>query len=71
MPEEEKIFQELFKELNQYEKRGVYIAMEGNPASPTQVVRAHMVKEESAYMRDYVLNEAGDLKALHFYHLKL
>ena len=29
MPEERKEFQEMFSELNMYEKRGVYIAMEG------------------------------------------
>ena len=52
-----------------YEKRGVYIAMEGKPASPTQIVQAHMVSEDSGYMRDYVLNENGDLKELYFYHV--
>ena len=47
MPEERKEFQEMFSELNMYEKRGVYIAMEGKPASPTQIVQAHMVSEDS------------------------
>lgn len=69
MPEERKEFQEMFRELNMYEKRGVYIAMEGRPASPTQVVQAHMVNEGPGYMRDYVLNDNGDLKALYFYHI--
>ncbi len=70
MPEETKKYQDLFSELSQYEKRGVYIAMEGNPASPMQVVEAHMIKEDSGYMRDYVLNENGDLKELYFYHVE-
>ena len=69
MPEERKEFQEMFSELNMYEKRGAYIAMEGKPASPTQIVQAHMVSEDSGYMRDYVLNENGDLKELYFYHV--
>ena len=69
MPEERKEFQEMFSELNMYEKRGVYIAMEGKPASPTQIVQAHMLREDSGYMRDYVLNEEGDLKALYFDHI--
>ena len=69
MPDE-KSFQDMFRELNQYEKRGVYMAMDGSPASPTQIVKAHMVQEEPVYMRDYVLNERGDLKALYFYLLK-
>ena len=63
------LFRSMFSELNMYEKRGVYIAMEGKPASPTQIVQAHMVSEDSGYMRDYVLNENGDLKALYFYHV--
>ena len=69
MPEERKEFQEMFSELNMYEKRGVYIAMEGKPASPTQIVQAHTVSEDSGYMRDYVVNENGDLKELYFYHV--
>ena len=69
MPEERKKFQEMFSEMNRYEKRGVYITMQGKPASPTQIVQAHMVSEDSGYMRDYVLNENGDLKALYFYHV--
>lgn len=71
MPEEKAEFQDMFSELNQYEKKGVYMAMEGMPASPTQIVKAHMVKEDSVYMRDYILNEKGDLKELYFYHVKL
>lgn len=56
----------LFTELTDYEKKGVYMLINGIPASPMQIVRAHIVREESAYMRDYVLNENGDLKELDF-----
>ena len=70
MPEDKKTYQELFYELNQYEKRGVYMEMEGNQASPTQIVKAHMVRENCVYMRDYVLDETGDIIALYFNHLK-
>ena len=70
MPEEKKTYQDLFYELNQYEKRGVYMEMEGCQASPTQIVKAHMIREDSAYMRDYVLDETGDIVALYFTHLK-
>ncbi len=44
--------------------------MEGRPASPTQIVRAHMLQEDSGYMRDYVLNENGDLKSC-IYHFRV
>ena len=36
------------------------------PASPMQVVQAHIMREDSVYMRDYVLNEKGDIKELCF-----
>ena len=70
MPEEKKEFQDMFRELMQYEKRGVYIAVGSSPASPMQVVKAHMTKEDSEYMRDYVLNEKGDVKELYFNQVK-
>lgn len=66
MPEEKREFQELFQELSGYENRGIQIELEGSTASPMQVVSAHMVKEENAYMRDYVLNEKGDIIKLYF-----
>lgn len=71
MKSEAKEYQELFNELNQYERKGVYMEMEGSPASPTQIVKAHMLRENTEYMRDYVLNEKGDLKELYFYHINL
>lgn len=71
MESEKNEYQELFRELNRYERKGVYMEIEGNPASPTQIVRAHMLKEGSGYMRDYVLNEKGDLKELYFYQINL
>lgn len=72
MESETNKYRELFEELNQYEKKGVYMEMEGNPASPTQIVKAHMLREEeSGYMRDYVLDEKGELKELYFYEIHL
>ena len=32
--------------------KGVYISMDGFPASPMQIVAAHMTREEGSYMRD-------------------
>lgn len=64
MTSEEKEYQKLFNELYQYEKQGVYMEMEGSTASPTQIVRAHMLQENTGYMRDYVLNEKVILKSV-------
>ncbi len=63
--------QTLFTELKDYEKRGVNMSINGLPASPMQIVQAHIVKEDSAYMRDYVLNEKGDIKELAFNDIKV
>ena len=58
--------QRMFKELTGYEKRKVDLRMNGIPASPMQIVLAHMIREDIAYMRDYVLNDKGDIKELWF-----
>ena len=60
----ERNYQSLFSELAGYEKKGVYMLMNGVPASPMQIVQAHIVREDAVYMRDYVLNDNGDIKEL-------
>lgn len=57
----------LFAELEKYEDSGVSIKLDDYPASPMQVVTAHMVKENIDYMRDYVWDESGHMKELAFY----
>ncbi|MEZ3485201.1 MAG: hypothetical protein K1W22_01030 [Lachnospiraceae bacterium] len=56
----------MFRELTGYEKKRVDLRIDGIPASPMQIVQAHVVREESVYMRDYVLNDKGDVKELWF-----
>ncbi len=63
-------FRTLFMELTDYEKKGVYMLINGMPASPMQIVRAHIMREDSNYMRDYVLNDKGDVKELGFHDVK-
>jgi len=63
-------YQELFQELTDYERNGVKINVDGTPASPMQVISAHLVREDLAYMRDYVVDEDGKLKELCFQHVK-
>ena len=65
------IYKFLYNELTDYEKEGVSLSMEGSPASPTQIVEAHMMREDISYMRDYVLDEDGDIKEVCFHHVKL
>lgn len=66
----DKKLQTLFAELTDYEKRGVYMLINGLPASPMQIVQAHSMREEGVYMRDYILNDKGDLKELNFNSVK-
>ncbi len=63
-------FRKLFKELSGYEKKGVGMWMDGLPASPMQIVQAHIMREDTVYMRDYVLNDKGDIKDLCFHDVK-
>ena len=59
-------YQGMYDELNRYEKRGITLKMKGELASPTQIVQAYMVREDVQYMRDYILDDEGNLKELHF-----
>lgn len=61
---------QLFAELEKMEEKGVRIGINGRLASPQQVVNAHMVKEEGAYMRDYVMNKDGNIEKIDFTKLK-
>ncbi|MGN1166326.1 MAG: hypothetical protein ACI4S2_07885 [Lachnospiraceae bacterium] len=58
--------QDLFTELTNYEKKGVDITLNGLSASPMQIVQAHIMRENVSYMRDYELNEEGDIEKLDF-----
>lgn len=66
----EKNLESLFKELTDYEKKGINLSIEYVPASPMQIVEAHTMKEDMVYMRDYVLDEEGDIKELCFHNVK-
>lgn len=63
-------YRELFAELEKYEQSGVSMKINDYPASPMQIVTAHMVKEDQAYMRDYVWDEEGHMKELSFHKIK-
>lgn len=67
--EERKLYKDLYAELEKYENRGVSIRLNNQPASPMQIVTAHMVKEENAYMRDYVWDDKGDVKEIVFHSI--
>ena len=66
MRSEESVYRELYAELEKYERKGVDMLLDGYQASPLQIVTACMAKEEGTYMRDYVMNPAGNIEALAF-----
>ncbi len=67
---DEKTYKTLFVELELYEQSGVRMMLDNHPASPMQIVSAHMVKEDSVYMRDYVWDDKGQIKELVFHNIK-
>lgn len=60
----------LYAELEQYERFGVSMKLDDRPASPMQIVSAHMVMEDKVYMRDYVWDESGQVKELTFHNIE-
>lgn len=70
MQVESKAYRELFTELSEYERHGVPMSIDGESASPMQIAEAHMIKEDSSYMRDYIWDEDGNVEELHFHELK-
>lgn len=69
MNTDNKNYQELFSELTAYERSGVRMQIDGISASPLQIVSAHMIRENSNYMRDYIINEEGKITELDFYEI--
>lgn len=67
---DEKTYKSLFVELESYEQLGIRMRIDEEPASPMQIVTAHMLREENNYMRDYVWDEKGKIRELVFHNIK-
>lgn len=63
------IYKELYAELEKYENSGISMRLNNYPASPMQIVTAHMVREEPSYMRDYVWDERGHVREVSFHNI--
>lgn len=61
----EKSEQRLQEKLKQVQQSGVSLFIEGQPATP-EVIAKKCVCEETTYMADYVLDDAGILKELRY-----
>ena len=62
-------YRDLYTELENYERNGVCMLIDGSKASPLQIVTAHMVREEGCYMRDYILDTEGYIESLTFVNI--
>lgn len=57
---------ELKKELEEYERQGVELWLEGFKSSPKEITKAHRIAEQGSYMRDYENNETGEISKIGF-----
>lgn len=69
VPIDSVLYQELFLELEAYEKLGVRVCLEDMPASSGQVADACFLCEDTSYMRDYIL-EGNRVSEIHFHKLQ-
>ncbi len=69
--EEEEESAKVYRELKEYEKRGITFRLNDWPASPMQIAQTTGIREDVVYMRDYVLNEQGDIEEVRFNVVKL
>ena len=60
----------LKKELARLKKEGIYLEINGEPGSPEKISRAHKLAENGTYMRDYIADEKGGIKEVHFQWVK-
>lgn len=66
---EDKNYRNLFAELSEYENCGISMKLENLPASPMQIVKAIMIREDNAYMRDYEWDDKGHITKLSFHQI--
>lgn len=57
---------EIISRLSKFVQKGVLIYIDGELSTPEEVVECYCVNEDSVYMPDYVMDEAGDLKELRY-----
>ncbi|MGC4018786.1 MAG: hypothetical protein QM793_05875 [Muricomes sp.] len=65
----ETAYRDLYTELENYERSGISMQIDGGKASPLQIVTAHMIREEGCYMRDYILDREGYIQSLTFVNI--
>ncbi len=62
---------ELYKELEKMEESGIALKLDGSYLEAKKVVEAHTLCEKGTYMKDYVVDNDGKIKEVHFHKVKL
>ena len=62
---------QLHKELRAYAKAGLKLWLDGEPSTPSDIVRQCMICEEGEYMRDFVSNDDKNIIGIGFDHIKI
>lgn len=57
--------QDIAAALNRARKEGVSLFLEGKPSDP-ETIANHCVRETETYMADYIMDDAGRVKELHY-----
>lgn len=60
------LFDSLKSELDGYIKSGISLSLQGRPSNSYKIARACRVSENATYMRDYISDENGEIKAINF-----
>lgn len=64
--EERVRYDTLLKQMRRYERQGVELTLSGERCSPQQLASACAVREHGCYMGDYIWDEQGELKEIHY-----
>lgn len=54
------------QELERYEKKGVVISLEGEPVRAKKAARISCYETEACYMRDYIIDDSGNIIEIGF-----
>ncbi len=60
----------LFRDLKEMEQRGIITELDDCIASPLQILQANIMRDDVDYMRDYVINDQGDIEKVCFNGVK-
>lgn len=61
----------LCRELQEYEKAGISLWLNGMPSTPKEIAKACTIGEEDRYMRDYMRDEEDGIKGIGFDKIKI